>query len=176
MFVRNLHPRHTVHLPYVPGWSRVLRPGVTTMLPERTLHTPPIRRLLAKQLIAVVDGRDSDPEARQAWAGRTEWARLIAEVEQREFDRLTAGETGRRPPAPRQRRERRRRVDEWSPEQTARLHLRWAEGASAATLAGEFDTTPGAISSKAKREGLGSRRRPQQSNRVAPGPRVLAPR
>lgn len=31
VFVRNLHPRHTVHLPCGPGWWRVLSPGATTI-------------------------------------------------------------------------------------------------------------------------------------------------
>jgi len=76
--VRSLHPRKTVHLPYAPGCWRELPPGMTTMLPERVLHRAPVRRLLARQLIAVVDGHDKDADARQARSARTEWPPLPA--------------------------------------------------------------------------------------------------
>jgi len=58
------------------------------------------------------------------------------------------------------RRERKRCGDEWSPEQTARLRQHWAEGASRRTLAIEFNTTPDAVDSQARRDGLESRRWP----------------
>jgi hypothetical protein len=91
VYLRNAHPKQIVHLPIAPGWSRVLRPAVTTHVPERVLHTPVVRQLLLCKLVDVVDGAAWDADARQRRASRTDMARAIAAAEQREFDRLLQG-------------------------------------------------------------------------------------
>jgi hypothetical protein len=87
VYLRNAHPKQIVHLPIAPGWSRVLRPAVTT----RVLHTPAVRQLLLRKLVDVVDGAAWDADARQRRASRTDMARAIAAAEQREFDQLLQG-------------------------------------------------------------------------------------
>ena len=58
---------------------------------------------------------------------------------------------------------RKQRRNGWSAEQASHLCHRWAEGALAPTIAAELGMTPGAVASKALREGLGSRRQLQQN-------------
>jgi hypothetical protein len=91
VYLRNAHPKQIVHLPIAPGWSRVLRPAVTTRVPERVLHTPAVRQLVLRKLVDVVDGAAWDADARQRRASRTDMARAIAAAEQREFDQLLQG-------------------------------------------------------------------------------------
>jgi hypothetical protein len=88
VFLRNAHPKQTVYLPLAPGWCRVLRPAVTTCVPERLLNTPAVRQLLLRKLIETVDGAAWDAEVRQRRASRTDMTRAIAAAEQAEFDRL----------------------------------------------------------------------------------------
>jgi hypothetical protein len=88
VFLRNAHPKQIVYLPVSPGWCRVLRPAVTTCVPEQLLHTPAVRQLLLRKLVDVVDGAAWDPDIRQRRASRTDMARAIAAAEQVEFDRL----------------------------------------------------------------------------------------
>jgi hypothetical protein len=149
VFLRNPHPKQTVYVPIGDGWARVLRPAVTTALPERVLHTPAVRQLLVHRLVDLVDGAAWDADVRQRRASCTDMARAIAAAEQREFDRLRQGV---------QINARRRRNHEWSPEQIAVLHRRWAEGARVGVLALELGMPAHVVGLKAYHEGLGHQR------------------
>lgn len=157
IYLRNVHPRKTVLVPLSAGWARVLRPQVTTSLPEQALHTSAVRELLNRRMVEVADGAAWNADTRQARANRTDWSRLIAEAEQREFDMLLdraprSADTRRQRP-----KERKPRADEWPPESTARLRRRWAEGATPTTIASEMGVSPGAVRSRATRLGLPGR-------------------
>jgi len=64
------------------------------MLPEQLLHTPTARRLIARLLVAVVDGGARAAELRQR-ASRADMARAIAGAEQAEFDRTLRAVTSK---------------------------------------------------------------------------------
>lgn len=155
VYLRNVHAKRTVMVPIRPGWCRMLKPAVTARVPAAVLHTSAVRRLLSLRMVDVIDVTAWNAEARQRQANRTDWARAIAEAEQREFDgllgRAPRGAGSRRP------KERKRRADEWPSEWTARLRQRWAEGATGTTIAVELGVSLGAVRSKALRLGLPGR-------------------
>jgi hypothetical protein len=162
--VRNLHPKQTVYLPCAPGWARVLRPGVTTMLPAGAMHAPAVQALLQRQMVCVVTEVTADPGA----ILRRDLAAAIAAAELAEFAALLARQrrAGRtEQPQRAYRRQdkalRKRRADEWPPEWTDRLRQRWAEHASCTAIAAELGTTVGAVSTKARRLALGANLAPR---------------
>ena len=53
IYLRNLAARRTVAIPLAVGWHRLLRPAVTSAVPELLL--PAVRKLLARKLVAHVD-------------------------------------------------------------------------------------------------------------------------
>jgi hypothetical protein len=164
--LRNLHPKRTLAVPLDGVWCRLLRPGVTSMLPAETLRFPVIQRLIAEQLVAVVDAvQCCDADARQARAARLDMARLIAIAEKAEFDRLLQGlrVEPRRPPSgwPYTRR------DLWPQEWTERLRQRWAEGATGPMIAAELGISRGAVGATVAREGLATRYTRRSNRRAA---------
>ncbi len=159
--VRNVHPTRRLMVPIAPGWSRLLYPAVTACLPAGVVESPAVRRMLAAQVLAVVGEAGWDADARQRQADRAGMEAAIRRAEQREFDQWRARWRARQQPPRRTHKSaqvnRKRRADEWPPEWTERLRRRWAEGASAEQIASEIGLTPGAVASKALREGLEAR-------------------
>jgi hypothetical protein len=145
VYLRNSHPKQIVLLPISPGWSRDLRPAVTTRVPERVLQTPAVRQLLLRRMVEVVDGAARDADVRQRRASRADMARAIAAAEQREFDQLLEGL---------------RRKTRWGSDRTAAPYATLRAAAQAAGL----DTGPlkallnGEIALPAALDGLGVKR------------------
>jgi hypothetical protein len=168
--LRNAHPKATVYLPVAAGWARIVRPGVTTMLPAAVLHTTIARQLLVRRMIELVDGTASDADARQRSAARTDMARAIALAEQAEFDRLLQGERikqgPRRQRRPRPKRPRKRRQDEWPPERVELIKCRLAAGASRAEIAAELGVKCYVVSALIYRRAKAARRGPTEAARA----------
>jgi hypothetical protein len=158
VYLRNVHPKQIIHLPVAPGWCRVLRPAVTTRVSERVLHLPAVRQLLIGQLIEIVDGAAWDPDIRQRRASRIDMARAIAQAEQREFDALRARRPDRAEPRRAYRKQDKRlrkpRADQWTPELIEQLRQGCAAGLTWVAIAGELGRTPGACYEQVRRLGL----------------------
>jgi len=134
-----------------------LRPAVTSAVPEHVLQLPGVRKLLARHRIVRVDAAGWDAEERQQRSQRVGMADLMRLTEQAAFDRLLQPlqiRHRRKPSRPYK-----RRADMWPSEWTERLRHRWVIGATGPDIAAELGVTPGAISAKARREGLKKRYR-----------------
>jgi hypothetical protein len=140
VYPRNIHAKQLVYLPIRPGWCRVLKPAVTTAVPEALLHTAAVRQLLLRKLVDVVDGAAWDPDVRQRRASRADTARAIAAAEQREFDRLLADMPCR--------------PHYWSAQRIEHLRARIVAGVTMTELAGQFGLSRQAIGQVVQRHGL----------------------
>lgn len=162
LFVRNTHPTARVMVPLgTGGRARLLLPSTTSCMPAGVVELPAVRRMLAAQVLAVVDSAGWDADARQRQADRLGMQELIRAAEQREFDRY------------RQRHRIARRVPalpgssghhagRWPAEKNARFKAHWEADTPLADLVAEFGVTDkSSIVHKAKRLGLAARGHPE---------------
>ena len=131
--LRNMHPTRRCLVPMATG-RRDSCPAVTSCLPAGVVELPAVRRMLAAQVLAVVDVTGWDAEARQRQVDRLGMEAAIRHAEQREFDQWRQRRRPRRIHRP-PNRNRKRRADEWPPAWIERLRRRWTEGAGAEQIA-----------------------------------------
>ncbi len=156
LYLRNTHPTRPCLVPVGNGSARLLLPAVTSCLPAGVVQLPAVRRMLAAQVLAVVDVTGWDAEARQRQVDRLGMEALIRNAEQREFDQWRQREAPRRIHRP-PNRNRKRRADEWPQAQIERLRRCWTEGVGAEQIAAELGRGTGAVLAKALRLGLPAR-------------------
>jgi hypothetical protein len=152
IYLRNLDARRTIAIPVAPGCYRLLRPAVTSAVPKHVLQLRGVQKLLARHRIVRIGSAGWDAEERQQRSQRVGMANLVRLAEQAAFDLL------RQPLRIRRRRKSsgpyKRRADMWPSEWTEQLRQRWMAGATGPDIAAGLGVTPGAVSAKARREGL----------------------